>query len=318
MRFLIFLIFFFSLALVDSSRPLRRSKFLVEVDVKLDSQSKFPQPNRIEKPKKFQRIKENSLEEISTAGAPAEISSVASADSIDQNFAQYSAYSFSPASAPLYSGRSTADYQATLKRATAFNPMLAKAARPLTNFVVAPLSMMYKQYASVAANSGAAKDLAAAMLGMSPEPMPAIQPGNGGISPPSTSPTDPSGGGSTDDGPEGCSDGQHNTDSDCWVHIDNNVYDLSKSKFKHSGGFSKISPLCGGDAKSALLEKHALSYIAKLDKYKLTKEQVEAGAVNQCAKGNSAPAATPPAATPPAGSPPAAKPPADGGGDDDE
>ena len=47
----------------------------------------------------------------------------------------------------------------------------------------------------------------------------------------------------------------HNTASDCWVIVNNNVYDLTNFLGMHSGGAGQIMPFCGKDGTTAFNTK---------------------------------------------------------------
>ena len=49
---------------------------------------------------------------------------------------------------------------------------------------------------------------------------------------------------------------QHNSPSDCWAVVDNNVYDLTSWINQHPGGPGPIEGMCGTDATSAFHGKH--------------------------------------------------------------
>lgn len=51
---------------------------------------------------------------------------------------------------------------------------------------------------------------------------------------------------------------KHNTRSDCWIIIKNNVYAVTSFLSIHPGGAGEIIPYCGKDATSAFqeMEKH--------------------------------------------------------------
>lgn len=46
---------------------------------------------------------------------------------------------------------------------------------------------------------------------------------------------------------------KHNTPSDCWLVIENNVYDVTQYLSLHPGGANRITPYCGQDATTAFL-----------------------------------------------------------------
>ena len=54
---------------------------------------------------------------------------------------------------------------------------------------------------------------------------------------------------------------KHAIESDCWIVINNNVYDTTNYLVIHPGGASAISPYCGGDATTAYegMRKHISS-----------------------------------------------------------
>lgn len=41
---------------------------------------------------------------------------------------------------------------------------------------------------------------------------------------------------------------QHNTPADCWIIIENSVYDVTEFLNEHPGGSERIEPFCGKDA----------------------------------------------------------------------
>jgi cytochrome b involved in lipid metabolism len=49
---------------------------------------------------------------------------------------------------------------------------------------------------------------------------------------------------------------KHDTNSDCWVVIDSNVYNLTKWISEHPGGPSPIEAMCGTDGTSAFRDQH--------------------------------------------------------------
>lgn len=49
---------------------------------------------------------------------------------------------------------------------------------------------------------------------------------------------------------------QHNTQQDCWVAVDDSVYDVTSWISRHPGGPDKILPLCGTNATSAFHGQH--------------------------------------------------------------
>ena len=52
--------------------------------------------------------------------------------------------------------------------------------------------------------------------------------------------------------------GQHNSASDCWLVIDNTVYDVTTYMTQHPGGRNTLIPECGQDATAAFdqVRKH--------------------------------------------------------------
>lgn len=52
---------------------------------------------------------------------------------------------------------------------------------------------------------------------------------------------------------------KHAVESDCWIVINNNVYDATNYLLVHPGGASAITPYCGGDATTAYegMRKHS-------------------------------------------------------------
>jgi cytochrome b involved in lipid metabolism len=48
---------------------------------------------------------------------------------------------------------------------------------------------------------------------------------------------------------------QHNTTNDCWLLINNKVYDVSSYLTSHPGGSATIIPYCGKDATVAFDSK---------------------------------------------------------------
>lgn len=44
---------------------------------------------------------------------------------------------------------------------------------------------------------------------------------------------------------------RHSTQNDCWIIINNNVYNATDYLFAHPGGASAITPYCGADATAA-------------------------------------------------------------------
>jgi cytochrome b involved in lipid metabolism len=56
--------------------------------------------------------------------------------------------------------------------------------------------------------------------------------------------------------------GQHNSESDCWVVYENNVYDVTEYLSQHPGGSDAISEHCGTtDFENAFLRKHGVSKV---------------------------------------------------------
>jgi cytochrome b involved in lipid metabolism len=51
----------------------------------------------------------------------------------------------------------------------------------------------------------------------------------------------------------------HNTPSDCWSAINNEVYDLSTWVSRHPGGPQAITRLCGADGSGAFNNQHGSS-----------------------------------------------------------
>ncbi len=49
---------------------------------------------------------------------------------------------------------------------------------------------------------------------------------------------------------------QHNTQQDCWVAVDDSVYDVTSWISRHPGGPDKSLPLCGTNATSAFRGQH--------------------------------------------------------------
>lgn len=45
--------------------------------------------------------------------------------------------------------------------------------------------------------------------------------------------------------------GRHNTENDCWIVINNDVYDVTNYMNTHPGGTGQIIPYCGKDATNA-------------------------------------------------------------------
>lgn len=41
---------------------------------------------------------------------------------------------------------------------------------------------------------------------------------------------------------------KHNNRNDCWIVVNNNVYNVTDFLFAHPGGADQIIPYCGGDA----------------------------------------------------------------------
>lgn len=50
---------------------------------------------------------------------------------------------------------------------------------------------------------------------------------------------------------------RHTTENDCWVIVNNGIYDVTQYVPQHPGGKGKIVPLCGTDATSAFEGQHA-------------------------------------------------------------
>ncbi|MFA6016715.1 MAG: cytochrome b5-like heme/steroid binding domain-containing protein [Patescibacteria group bacterium] len=67
---------------------------------------------------------------------------------------------------------------------------------------------------------------------------------------------------------------KHNIDSDCWIIINNSVYQVTEFLSLHPGGASRITPYCGQDATTAFDTKggkgsHSSTAIQELDSLKL-------------------------------------------------
>jgi len=49
---------------------------------------------------------------------------------------------------------------------------------------------------------------------------------------------------------------KHNSQGDCWLLIDNRVYDVTAFISRHPGGSTAITPYCGGEASQAFQTKN--------------------------------------------------------------
>jgi cytochrome b involved in lipid metabolism len=60
----------------------------------------------------------------------------------------------------------------------------------------------------------------------------------------------------------------HNTESDCWVAYEGNVYDVTSFLPVHPGGSAKIAQYCGtsGAFENAFTQKHGTSKVSVLEK----------------------------------------------------
>lgn len=59
----------------------------------------------------------------------------------------------------------------------------------------------------------------------------------------------------------------HNSANNCWLIINNSVYDLTQFANQHSGGAGPILQSCGQDATSYFNSKHGARQLAMLDSY---------------------------------------------------
>ena len=67
---------------------------------------------------------------------------------------------------------------------------------------------------------------------------------------------------------------KHNNANDCWVIVQNHVYDVTNFLGQHPGGSDKIIPFCGKDATDAFLTKggqgsHSPRAMQKLESLKI-------------------------------------------------
>lgn len=49
---------------------------------------------------------------------------------------------------------------------------------------------------------------------------------------------------------------RHNTEKDCWMSVENRVYDVTQYIPNHPGGPATIIPFCGGDGTQAFNDKN--------------------------------------------------------------
>lgn len=58
---------------------------------------------------------------------------------------------------------------------------------------------------------------------------------------------------------------KHSTKEDCWVILNENIYDLSSYILQHPGGQGPILRTCGGDGSSAFnkVDQHLLPFVQK-------------------------------------------------------
>lgn len=80
---------------------------------------------------------------------------------------------------------------------------------------------------------------------------------------------------------------EHNKSDDCWLFIDDSVYNVTNFLQNHSGGPDKILPYCGGDATGAFKSRiHSVGAKILLKRLNLGKlnEKVSVDRINEVKK----------------------------------